>query len=79
MNSNDKSCNSVFPSDRVCLSNICINTLHKGDDDGDDDDDDLCVKMFTPGALHRLGLTDSSKVSVIILFAPAIVSVGQHC
>jgi hypothetical protein len=27
----------------VCLWNICINTLHKGDsddDDGDDDDDD---------------------------------------
>ena len=24
----------------VCLRNICINTLHKGDDDYDDDDDD---------------------------------------
>ena len=24
----------------VCLGNICINTLHKGDDDDDDDDDD---------------------------------------
>ena len=25
----------------VCIGNICINTLHKGDnDDGDDDDDD---------------------------------------
>jgi len=24
----------------VCLRNISINTLHKGDDDGDDDDDD---------------------------------------
>jgi hypothetical protein len=23
----------------VCLWNICINTLHKGDDDDDDDDD----------------------------------------
>ena len=23
----------------VCLRNICINTLHKGDDDDDDDDD----------------------------------------
>ena len=22
----------------VCLRNICINTLHKGDDDDDDDD-----------------------------------------
>jgi hypothetical protein len=24
----------------VCLGNICINTLHKGDDDDYDDDDD---------------------------------------
>ena len=24
----------------VCLRNICINTLHKGDDNDDDDDDD---------------------------------------
>ena len=32
----------MFPRDTVCLMNISINTLHKGenDDDGDDDDDD---------------------------------------
>jgi hypothetical protein len=24
----------------LCLRNICIKTLHKGDDDDDDDDDD---------------------------------------
>ena len=24
----------------VCLRNVCINTLHKGDSDDDDDDDD---------------------------------------
>jgi len=24
----------------VCLRNICINILHKGDNDDDDDDDD---------------------------------------
>jgi hypothetical protein len=30
----------VFVRDMVCLRNICINTLHKGDSDGDDDDDD---------------------------------------
>jgi hypothetical protein len=24
----------------VCLRNICINTLHKGDSDDDDDDDE---------------------------------------
>jgi len=30
----------VFPRDIVCLRNIGINTLHKGDDDNDDDEDD---------------------------------------
>jgi len=24
----------------ICVRNICINTLHKGDNDDDDDDDD---------------------------------------
>ena len=24
----------------VCLGNMCMDTLHKGDDDDDDDDDD---------------------------------------
>ena len=27
---------TVFPRDIVCLRNISINTLHKGDDDDDD-------------------------------------------
>jgi hypothetical protein len=27
----------VFLRDIVCLRNICINTLHKGDSDDDDD------------------------------------------
>ena len=39
MNSNNNSCNTVFPRDIICLRNISINTLHKGDDDDDDDDD----------------------------------------
>jgi hypothetical protein len=30
----------MFPRDVVCLKNISINTLHKGDDDDDDDDAD---------------------------------------
>jgi len=40
MNSNKCSCITVFPRGIVCLRNISINTLHKGDDDDDDDDDD---------------------------------------
>ena len=35
----------MFPRDMVCLRNISVDTLHKGDaedndDDADDDDDD---------------------------------------
>jgi hypothetical protein len=29
----------VFPRDMVCLRNISVNTLHKGDTEDDDDDD----------------------------------------
>ena len=29
---------NLCPRDIVCLRNISINTLHKGDDDDDDDD-----------------------------------------
>jgi len=29
----------VFPRDMVCLRNISVDTLHKGDTDDDDDDD----------------------------------------
>jgi len=28
----------MFPSDMVCLKNISVDTLHKGDTDDDDDD-----------------------------------------
>jgi hypothetical protein len=30
----------VFPRDIVCLRNISVDTLHKGDAEDDDDDDD---------------------------------------
>jgi hypothetical protein len=30
----------VFLRDTVCLRNISVDTLHKGDTDDDDDDDD---------------------------------------
>jgi len=34
------SCNTVFPRDMVCLRNIRVDTLHKGDTKDDDDGDD---------------------------------------
>ena len=40
MNSNNRTAATLFPRDIVCLRNISINTLHKGDDDDDDHDDD---------------------------------------
>jgi hypothetical protein len=27
----------------ICLGNICINTLHEGDNDDDDNDDDIII------------------------------------
>ena len=40
MNSN----NTVFPRDIVCLRNISINTLHKGDDDDDNNNNNNNLK-----------------------------------
>ena len=31
------SCNNLFPLDMFCLGNMCVDTLHKGDNDDDDD------------------------------------------
>jgi hypothetical protein len=41
-NTNNNNNNTVLPRDMVCIGNICINTLHEGDNDDDDDynDDD---------------------------------------
>ena len=33
----------------ACLRNICINTLHKGDDDDDDDDDNKSERTIHKG------------------------------
>jgi hypothetical protein len=38
MNRNNRMAATLFPRDVVCLSNICINTVHKENDDVDDDD-----------------------------------------
>jgi len=35
MNSNNKIAANCIPRDIVCIRNISINTLHKGDDDDD--------------------------------------------
>ena len=34
------SCNNFSPRDVVCLGNMCMDTLHKGDDGDNNDDDD---------------------------------------
>jgi len=38
--------NTVFPRYIVCLRNISINTLQKGDGDDDDDDDNNNITCF---------------------------------
>ena len=38
MNSDNRIAATLLPRDIVCLRNISINTLHKGDDDDGDDD-----------------------------------------
>ena len=40
------SCNNVSPRDMVCLGNMCMDTLHKGDNDDDDDGNNNKVLYF---------------------------------
>ena len=35
----------MFPRDMVCLRNISVDTLHKGDTEDDDDDDNNYINM----------------------------------
>jgi hypothetical protein len=37
MNSYIRIVATLFPMDMVCLRNVSVDTLHKGDDDDDDD------------------------------------------
>jgi len=46
MNSNNRIAATLFRRDIVCLRNISINTLHKGDS-GDDDDNNKLIKFVT--------------------------------
>jgi hypothetical protein len=39
INSSDRIAATLYSLGTVCLRNICINTLHKGDSDDDNDDD----------------------------------------
>ena len=40
----------------VCLRNICINTLHKGDNDDDDDDDNNNNNNNNKGTTQELAI-----------------------
>jgi len=46
--------NTVFPRDIVCLRNISVNTLHKGDDDDDDNNN------------NKLGLTLRKERGMVV-------------
>ena len=37
----------MFPRDIICLRNISINTVHRGDDDDDDDDNNNNNNTFS--------------------------------
>ena len=40
-------CNTMFPRDMVCLRNISVDTLHKGDtEDNNNDNSDIDVHLY---------------------------------
>ena len=56
------SCNTVFPRDRVCLRNMNINTLHKGDDDDNDNNNNNYYYYYYYSGLRNIR---SSKVHTL--------------
>jgi len=40
------SCNTMFPRDMVCLRNISVDALHKGDDDDDNNNNNKPLVMI---------------------------------
>jgi hypothetical protein len=54
----------MFPRDIVCLRNISVDTLHKGDtedEDDDDDDDDKAPEWLTTGVTYLIPKSGDSK------------------
>ena len=51
----------------VCLRNICINTLHKGDNDDDDDDND---NNNNDDHHHQTCFTNCSLLCISVSFHP---------
>jgi hypothetical protein len=49
----------VFPRNFVCFRNICINTLHKGDNDDDDDNNNIEVCLTLENI--SMNMTDEQR------------------
>jgi len=60
----------VFPRDIVCLRNISINTLHKGDDDDDDNNNNNNNVLIDILALNKCDISFQAAA----VHAPRIVS-----
>jgi hypothetical protein len=73
MNSNNRIAATLFPRDIVCLRNISINTLHKGDDDDDDDNNNnklgfyIAHIFFNLSCLYVISLRFKNSVTVLIV------------
>ena len=60
----------------VCLRNICINTLHKGDDD-DDDDDNNNTTLINHHLCRVADSVDSSIISMRCYNRCVLACAGQ--
>jgi len=67
MNSNNRIAATLFPRDIVCLRNIRINTLHKGDDDDDDDDNNNNRCCCCSCGIIASGYTNSKHLTGLVL------------
>jgi hypothetical protein len=69
------SCNIVFLRDIVCLRNICVNTLHKGDSD---DDNNIIwiilVIIYTDLLLYKANIFTIQRLIILCLCLDTIMA-----
>jgi hypothetical protein len=66
-----------FPRDIVCFRNICINTLHKGDNDDDDDDNNNNNNNNNPYYHHHHHHDSSARNQTGSRFTPSTILFKQ--
>ena len=84
MNSNNRIAATLFHRNIVCLRNISVNTLHKGDDDDDDNNNNnnilnmsRVVRYMWVSPCRRIVLSPSLWHAIFLFFTVILVAIHR--